>query len=106
MHFNCDAWEGKEFLARVQSRVHSSGHQGRVGIVCNIVLAVGQTIILNREVTHNSLLTIDGKKCILPLAHLLKAYSNEDPPSLLALAIPVKLINTALMSTRQGLPQA
>ena len=70
--------------------------------VRDTLLAITTTIILDGEAINNPLLTADRKKHILPLVHLLQAYSNINLPLLSALAAPVELVKVELLLHKKG----
>ena len=47
----------------------------------------------------NLLLVADSKQYILPIAALLQAYQNEDPPTFPSLAVPIELMKAMLLRT-------
>lgn len=67
------------------------GRRVRALMVRLTLLAISQTIIMDSH-HHLNPINIYDSKLILPLSHLLQAYMNQDPASLLALAAPIELI--------------
>ena len=51
---------------------------------------------MDREAIYNPLLTLDRKKNILSIAHLIQAYKYQDPPSKPSLAVPIELVEAVL----------
>lgn len=91
----------KGFAARVRRGACGNGKRVRAPSVRLALSAIGQTIVLDGQAFTNPLHTPEGK-LILPLHYLIQAYTNQDPPSLPSLAVPVELVEAALNLHRKG----
>ena len=84
----------KGFAARVRRGAYGNGKRVRALSVRLALSAIGQTIVLDGQALSNPLHNHEGK-LLLPLNYLIQAYTNQDPPSLPSLAVPVELVEAA-----------